>query len=86
MAEMNFDLEDAQNELETVKNLLGVFQEYFIDECPSDGDTMGAIVFASRAPQYGSLVSAAWDKIAAMVDEMETAIKEYFSECKKERG
>ncbi|MGN0678669.1 MAG: hypothetical protein ACI4JS_03300 [Oscillospiraceae bacterium] len=85
MTEMKFDLEDARNELETVKDLLKIFLVFFVEECPSkNGDAINATVFAMRASHYRSLVSAACDKVIAMVEQMETAIENYYAEIRKE--
>lgn len=78
-----FDLEEAQVELEQVNNLLRIFSEFCDDECPSEDvngmSTTSAVVFCARTQQYMSLIGAAQDKIIHMVEQMGTAIENYYN-------
>lgn len=84
--DFDFDLENAEIELERAVNLLGVFREFFDNEIPdkNDSDPLGAVVFTTRIREYHSLVETAHDKIGAIRSAMETAIKDYFDKVRKE--
>lgn len=88
MARMDFDLEQAQYELEQANNLLEIFSAFCNEECPAEplaSAAVEAVSFASRVARYQSLVYAAQDKIIAMTEAMGEAIKSY-SEVRKAKG
>lgn len=94
MANFDFDLETAELKLECINNLLGVFLEFWEEECPL-GETidkydrdhvLSALIFTARSHQFESLIRAAKDKVFELRKDMETAIEKYFNESKKEGG
>lgn len=80
MTDFNFNIENADCELDDVEHLLTVFWEFFDQERPA-GDPANiatALKFIQDCGIYGSLLDAAWDKIRAIHAEMVTAIKQHF--------
>lgn len=79
MAEMKYDLENAQSELVQVRSLLEIFQEFYIEECPDmnkDNPPEWTLAsFAGRMYQYMSLIRASLDKLNELIEGMETAIE-----------
>ena len=83
MANFDFDLENAENELECVKDLLNIFREFFDMECPEVDEydkksSMSAVLFAKRARHFNSLIEAAQDKVNTIHEAMRTAIDLHF--------
>lgn len=88
--DFDFDLETCQVELEQVCDLLGMHLE-FAEECPQ-GDystivdrTTKAIVFASRAERYETLITTAYDKVEAIAKGISAAVNEYYSRISADR-
>lgn len=79
MAGMKFDLENAQCELEQVRSLLEIFQDFYLEECPDmrkdNPPEWVTANFADRMQQYMSLIRAALDKLNDITESMETAIQ-----------
>ena len=79
MAGMKFDLEDAQCELEQVRSLLEIFQDFYLEECPvmskDNPPEWVTANFADRMQQYMRLIRAALDKLNDITESMETAIQ-----------
>ncbi len=88
MANFDFDLENAENELDDVEKLISVFLGFFDEERPfgEKPDTTEALVFVHNCETYESVIHAGFDKIRRLHADMETAIEKYFSESKKEGG
>lgn len=86
MAEINFDLENAQCELEQAFSLLGIFQDFYIDECPamSNGNPPAWVTanFADRTHQYIHLIGAAQDTLNRVIKGMGAAIESYYHEAR----
>ncbi len=73
MANFEFDLENAEYELENVENLLSVFFGFFNEERPFGEkiDPTKAIWFTARCKTYESVINAAWDKVHKLRADME---------------
>ena len=84
MNNFNFDLESAQCELESVDNLLGIYQEFYAEECPSrnDKEEWKALSFADRANMFESAIDAAVDKLRNVINSMDMVIKEHYNKGK----
>lgn len=76
MAKNEFDLEQAEYELDNVEDLLSVFWGFFNEERPfgEKADTAAAIWFVKRCKIYESIINAAWDKVRSVRAEMMSAI------------
>lgn len=87
--DFNFDLETCQVELERVRDLLTIVIEFMDEECPqgdySTIDRTEAIVFASRAEQYETLITTAYDKVEAIAKGISAAVNEYYSRISADR-
>lgn len=88
MAKNEFDLEQAEYELDNVEDLLSVFWGFFNEERPfgEKADTAEAIWFVKRCKIYESVINAAWDKVRKLRIDMETAIEKQYSESRKKGG
>lgn len=75
-----FDLEQAEQELDDVENLLSVFWGFFNEERPLDekANTAAALWFVRGCRIYDSVINAAWDKIRKVRVEMESAIESHY--------
>lgn len=84
MANFNFDLETAEYELENIENLLSVFWGFFNEERPLEekANTTAACLFVTQCKTYESVFVAAWDKVQAIREDMETAIKKQYGSKK----
>lgn len=71
----DFNIENADCELDDVENLLSVFWKFFDQACP---DTASVARFMQNRNTYGSLFNAAWDKIRLIHADMITAIKQHY--------
>ena len=84
--EFDFDLEMAQVELECINDLLGIFNEFYGEECPAeDTDKMlsvRAVIFCARTHHYASLINAAQDKLIRLREQMNSAIESYYASKK----
>lgn len=85
MAKFDFDLEAAASELESATNLLSIFKELVVAECPEitapKGDVsyeFAAKTFSSRTEYFLTLVDAAQDKIVGLCKQMDDAIEAHF--------
>lgn len=88
MKNFDFDLENARIKIKNVMDLLGIFREFFNEECPecdvcNSNTTLDAFVFVKRARCFSSVIDAAHDKVADMYEAMGTAIDKYFEDVKK---
>lgn len=83
-----FDLEDAELELDNVDNLLSVFWGFFYEERPFGEKSNAAMNtwFVKRCKIYESVINAAWDKVRKLLIDMETAIEKQYSESRKKGG
>ena len=85
---LDYDFETAVVELERVCELLGMHLE-FAEECPrgdySAIDRAKAVVFASRAERYETLINTAYDKVEAIAKGISTAVDEYYSRISADR-
>lgn len=91
MANIDFDLESAECELEHINDLLSIFQEFMDSECPLEGESgtdaeLAAQLYANRSHMYRNVLYAAQDKIIAMRESMNFAIAKYFEKSKKKGG
>ena len=84
MLQFNFDLEDAESELERVSHLLMAFTEFHDREYPDGKEPIAMAVFADRSKIYCSLVISALTKINEIRAAMSEAINESPSgKCRK---
>ncbi len=74
-----FDLEQAENELESIEDLLSVFFGFFVEERPfGEVDTTSALWFVHQCKTYESVVNAARDKVRKVRADMEAAIENHY--------
>ena len=85
---LEYDFENAVVELERVCDLLGMHLD-FAEECPqgdySTIDRAEAIVFASRAERYETLIDTAYGKVEAIAKGISAAVNEYYSRISADR-
>lgn len=83
MANFEFDLEQAEMELNNVDNLLSVFWGFFNEERPlGKADTVANSYFVESCKTYESVINAAWDKVRQVRANMEAAIEKRYSSPK----
>lgn len=85
---IEFDLEQAEVELDNAADLLAVFWGFFSEERPfgEDPDTAAALWFVHQCKIYESVVNAAWDKVRKVRADMEAAIENQYCEAKQKKG
>lgn len=88
MAKFEFDLEEAENELDNVENLFSVFWGFFNEERPIEDniDANSAEVFVRGCKPYESVLNAAWDKVRCLRANMEAAIEKHYHSKKSKGG
>lgn len=88
MEKFEFDLEEAEQELDNVENLLSVFWGFFNEERPLEEElnTTAALWFVQSCKPYDSVILAAWDKIRKLHAEMESAINNHYHGDKQKGG
>lgn len=82
-----FDLEQAEMELDNVEDLLSVFFGFFVEERPfgKKADATSALWFVDQCKIYESVVNAAWDKVRKVRADMEAAIDSHYREAKQKK-
>lgn len=83
-----FDLEQAETELDNVEDLLSVFWGFFAEERPfgKEVNTVSALWFINQCKTYESVVNAAWDKVRKLRADMEAAIEKHYHEAGQKKG
>lgn len=83
-----FDLEQAEVELNYVEDLFSVFWGFFVEERPfgEEVDVAAALWFIHSCKTYESVINAAWDKVRKVRADMEAAIERHYLEAKQKKG
>lgn len=83
-----FDLEQAEAELNNVEDLLAVFWGFFNEERPfgEEANAAAALWFVHQCKTYESVVNAAWDKVRKVRADMEAAIEKQYREAEQKKG
>ena len=85
---LDYDFETAVVERARECDVVGVHLE-FAEECPrgdySAIDRTKAVVFASRAERYETLINTAYDKVEAIAKGINAAVNEYYSRISADR-